>query len=175
LSVVDSIVDATGSIAIAAPAADASIQTSTILGAIGSASSGGVRTLEAGNSIFTAPVFVERRQTGCVRFCYTAPGSRTPRSYRSQPDLALQNAADPMMRAATLARLAPVFTSFAYGDPGYAQLGQACAAEIRSGAEDGSEMGAFDFLKQPQRVENLRASLDEFLRFGLEAGIFFVT
>jgi hypothetical protein len=175
LEIVDSIIDAAGGIAITAPAADASIQTSTVLGTIGSASSSGVRTLEAGNSIFTAPVFVERRQAGCVRFCYAASGSRTPRRYRSQPDFALQNVTDPLMQAAIFGRLAPVFTSVAYGQPGYGQLSPACAAEIRSGAEDGSEMGAFDFLKQPQRVDNLRANLDEFLRFGLEAGIFFVT
>ena len=50
-----------------------------------------------------------------------------------------------------------------------------CGVRRRSGAEDGSEMGALNFLKQPQRVDNLRASLNEFLRFGLEAGIFFVT
>jgi hypothetical protein len=36
-------------------------------------------------------------------------------------------------------------------------------------------MGAFDFLKEPQRLDNLRASLEEYLRFTLEAGIFFVT
>jgi hypothetical protein len=175
LTVVDSIVDAAGGIAIAAPTADASIQTSTVLGTIGSVSSSGVRTLEAGNSIFTAPIFVERRQAGCIRFCYAAPGSRTPRRYRSQPDLALQNVTDPLLRSAVLACLTPVFTSVAYRQPGYGQLSEACAAEIRSGAEDGSEMGAFDFLKQPQRADNLRTSLDEFLRFGLEAGIFFVT
>jgi Putative Ig domain len=175
LTVVDSIVDAAGGVAIAAPAADASIQTSTILGTVGSASSSGVRTLEAGNSIFTAPVFVERRQAGCVRFCYAAPGSRTPRRYRSQPDLTVQNVADPLLRSAALSCLMPVFTSVAYGQPGYGQLSTACAVEIRTGAEDGSEMGAFDFLKQPQRADNLRASLDEFLRFGLDAGIFFVT
>jgi hypothetical protein len=172
---VDSIVDAAGGIAINAPDADTSIQTSTILGAVGSATASGVRTLEGGNSIFTAPVFVERRQTGCVRFCYAAPGSRMPRRYRSQPDLALQGGTDVSAQVAILARLIPLFTSITYGQPGYAQLSLACAAEIRTGAEDGSEMGAFDFLKQPQRVDNLRASLNEFLRFGMEAGIFFVT
>jgi len=175
VTVVDSIVEAAGSTAISAPDADTSIQTSTILGAVGSPTASGVRTLEAGNSIFNAPVFVERRQTGCVRFCYVAPGSRTPRRYRSQPDLALQSVTDFSAQAAILARLIPLFTSVAYGQPGYAQLSLACAVEIRTGAEDGSEMGAFDFLKQPQRVDNLRASLDEFLRFGMDAGIFFVT
>jgi hypothetical protein len=33
-------------------------------------------------------------------------------------------------------------------------------------------MGAFHDLLQPQRIAGLRASLDEYLRFGLEAGIF---
>jgi hypothetical protein len=175
LTTVDTIVDGAGGIAIAAPGADGSIQSSTILGAIGSAGTAGLRTLEAGNSIFTGPVFVERRQTGCVRFCYLAPGSRTPRRYRSQPDLGLKGIADALAQAAARARLTPVFTSLVYGQPGYAQLRLQCADEIRAGAEDGSEMGAFDFLKQPQREQNLRAGLEEFLRFGLEAGIIFVT
>jgi hypothetical protein len=30
-------------------------------------------------------------------------------------------------------------------------------------------------LQTPQRVRNLRLALDEYLRFGLEAGIFFAT
>ena len=36
-------------------------------------------------------------------------------------------------------------------------------------------MGAFHDLYQPQRETNLRVALDEYLRFGLEAGIFYVT
>ena len=36
-------------------------------------------------------------------------------------------------------------------------------------------MGAFCMLQQPQRLANLQIALDEYLRFGLEAGIFFVT
>jgi hypothetical protein len=45
-----------------------------------------------------------------------------------------------------------------------------CATEITTGAENGSEMGAFSFLQQPQRRTNLQTALDEYLRFGLEAG-----
>ncbi len=71
--------------------------------------------------------------------------------------------------------LKPAFTSIAYGDPGYAQLGRNCAEEIRTGAQDGSEMGVFCSLKQPQREANFRTSLDEHLGLGLEAGIFYVT
>ena len=47
--------------------------------------------------------------------------------------------------------------------------------EVRTGAEDGSEMGVWGLLKQPQRVANLEASLDAYLRFGLEAGLLFAT
>jgi hypothetical protein len=175
LLIVDSIVDGAGGIAILAPTADANIQTTTVLGAVGSLATNGVRTLQAGNSIFSAQVFVERRQTGCVRFCYVAKDSRTPRRYRCQPDLALQDVTDPLSQLSVRARLTPVFTSAVYGQPGYAQLGPSCAPEVSTGAEDGAAMGAFDFLKEPQRLDNLRSSLEEYLRFTLEAGIFFVT
>ncbi len=74
-----------------------------------------------------------------------------------------------------LSRIQPRFTSSKYGDPAYAQLSQNCAVEIRTGAEDGSEMGVFSYLKQPQRQANLDASLKEYLRFGLEVGIFYET
>ncbi|MGB3654102.1 MAG: hypothetical protein WBA41_23230, partial [Rivularia sp. (in: cyanobacteria)] len=74
-----------------------------------------------------------------------------------------------------LSRSQPRFTSTEYGTPGYAQLSLACATEIRTGAEDGSEMGVFSYLKQPQRQANLQASLDEYLRFGLQAGIFYIS
>ena len=56
----------------------------------------------------------------------------------------------------------------------YGQLAH-CAVEIRTGAEDEAEIGAFHTLYQPQRETNLRVRLEEYLRFGLEAGIFYVT
>lgn len=74
-----------------------------------------------------------------------------------------------------LNQMQPRFTSTTYGDPGYAQLTRATPLEIRTGAEDGSEMGAFHFLKQPQQEANLKASLREYLRFGLEADLIDVT
>ncbi len=79
------------------------------------------------------------------------------------------------IRQRVLSWLKPSYTSTQYGDPAYAQLSLSCPKQIRSGAEDGCEMGAFYFLKQPQREGNLLASLDEYLRFGLEAGIFYET
>jgi hypothetical protein len=123
----------------------------------------------AENSIFTSPVRVARRQVGCVRFCAVPKGSRTPRRYRCQPDLA---AAEPGFAAG---RLVPSFTAERYGQPGYGQLRLSAPRELREGAEDGSEMGAFCHLKQPQRESNLRIRLDEYLPFGLEAGLVYVT
>ena len=60
-------------------------------------------------------------------------------------------------------------------DPGYAQLRRATDRSIREGAEDESEIGVMRTLFQPQRETNLRIRLDEYLRFGLHAGIFYVT
>jgi hypothetical protein len=84
----------------------------------------------------------------------------------------LPNVADKLL---IMDRLQPNFTSTRYGDPGYSQLRQSCAREILTGAEDGSEMGVFSSLKNPQREANLRVSLDEYLRFGLAAEIFYMT
>jgi hypothetical protein len=170
LQVKESIVDGGGGIAIQAPAARADLEASTFIGGINR-----VRMLEASNCIFTGTVISELRQAGCVRFCYLPAGSMTPRRYRCQPDLALQGVIDPLAVDAIRQRIKPAFTSGDYGQPGYAQLKLSGPSEIRAGADDGAEMGAFKFLQQPQREANLRASLDEYLRFGLEAGIFYAT
>ena len=76
---------------------------------------------------------------------------------------------------ATQARVRPAFTTLRYGQPGYCQLGSYCPREIRAGAEDESEMGAFHDVFAPQRESNLKIRLQEYLRFGLEAGIFYAT
>jgi hypothetical protein len=140
----------------------------------------------ASETIFDGRVWAERHQAGCVRFSFVPDGSRTPRRYRCQPDLALAKRAQELHkdsvaalpatdRLLILARTRPSFTSTQYGQPGYAQLSLSYAEEIRTGAEDGSEMGVFSYLKQPQREANLRTSLEEYLRFGLEAGIFYAS
>lgn len=149
------------------PGPRATLERSTVLGAAQ------LQELPmASEVIFTAPVTVEQRQTGGVRFCYMPGNSLTPPRYRCQPDMALAGAED---KQQVRRRLAPVFTSTRYGEPGYAQLSLGCAAEISAGAEDGSEMGVFHLLHQPQRVASLRAALDEYLPAGLEAGLFYVT
>jgi phage tail-like protein len=175
LTIVDSLIDNAAGEDILAPGADVQISRSTVLGADDALSMPAIRTLHASESIFTGRLVVERRQVGCARFCHIPPDSRTPRRYRCQPDLALDGLTDAVARRATTTRLRPQFTSTDYGEPGYGQLSQQCALEIRTGAEDGSEMGVFSHLKQPQREANLRVALEEYLPFGLQAGMFYVT
>lgn len=110
---------------------------------------------------WTSPANADRLQQGCVRFSYTPLGSRLPRRYRCLPE---KNET-----------ISPIFTSLRYGDPGYCQLSMKCPVEMRTGADDGAEIGAFHSLCQPQREANLRARLDEYLRFGLEAGILYAS
>ncbi|HET6450800.1 MAG TPA: hypothetical protein VFI08_05790, partial [Spirochaetia bacterium] len=128
----------------------------------------------ASEAIFTDPVICQRRQTGCVRFSYVPEGSVTPRRFRCQPDTALDGVAD-ADKPAVLRRLAPAFTSRRYGTPAYGQLLMRSAPEIRTGAENGAEMGAYNYLMQPQRESNLRIRLQEYLPFGLEPGMIYVS
>ncbi|HEX8337379.1 MAG TPA: hypothetical protein VF621_11660, partial [Pyrinomonadaceae bacterium] len=69
----------------------------------------------------------------------------------------------------------PTFSSLRYGDPDYCRLSSRCPQEISRGADDESEMGVFHDLYQPQRESHLRTRLDEYLRFGLEANILYVS
>jgi len=140
-----------------------------------------VKTLAATEAIFTAPVRVQQRQAGHIRFSYLPPSSQTPQRYRCQPDLALAAAAEAKGRTlsdeeqqAILLEVQPRFTDRTYGQPGYGQLSNRCPLEIATGAENGSEMGAFQYLLQPQRLANLRSGLEEYLRSGMEVGIFLV-
>jgi hypothetical protein len=110
---------------------------------------------------WTAPFVVQRKQEGCARFSFIPSGSVTPRRFRCLPD-----AENPTV---------PHFTSLRYGDPAYAQLRLVTSQAIRTGAEDGGEMGVMHALFQPQREINLRVRLEEYLRFGLRAGAFYET
>jgi hypothetical protein len=156
----------------------------TVIGAIR------VRALElAEHALVTGTVVSEQRQHGCVRFSYLPSDSRVPRRYRCQPEWAVQRARDaaqqrdPSVGSDVLAQLEarirsslrPVFTTSRFGQPAYLQLHASCPVEIRTGAENGSEMGLFQSLGQAQRKANLRARMEEYLRFGLESGIFYVT
>jgi hypothetical protein len=186
--ILDSIVDGLGGRALGDGSATGhtaplTIERSTVLGTLAA------HQIEGSESIFTGRVDAARTQAGCVRFSFVPRGSRTPRRHRCQPDLRIRQelddalAANPALtqpqqdalRAYVAGWLVPSFAAFAYGQPGYCQLRLSAPAEIRKGAADGSEMGVYCQLKQPQRESNLRVRLDEYLPFGLEAGFIYVT
>lgn len=190
----DCIVDGIGAPAIAAtgttdqPVTSGTIERTTIFG------QSFFRSIElATEVIFTETLYTEERHKGCVRFSFVPHGSRTPRRYRCQPDFetekVIRKAKDrakaegiPLgssdlddIRTEIRAWLVPSFRAEDYGMPGYAQLRITSPVQIRTGAEDGSEMGVFGHLKQPQRETNLGIRLNEYLPFGLVPGIIFVT
>lgn len=185
----DSVIDAQGDVAVRGigpgnpPGPSLRLERSTVRGGVFA------RQIDlATEVIFDGVVEVERQQMGCVRFSYVTPGSVTPRRYRCQPGMAeraeiarreaiapLTNAERQTVRDRVRRRVRPEYTSEAYGNPAYLQLGLKGAEEIATGAEDGSEMGVWCHLKQPQRVENLNRRLEEYLPFGLDPCVVFVT
>ncbi|MFB7495706.1 hypothetical protein ACFC09_13550 [Streptomyces sp. NPDC056161] len=164
----DSILDATGHDRTALSAPDCRhahavlhLHRTTVIGEVRTHA---VRIAE--NSVFTGELHVARRGIGCLRYCYVPPGSRTPRRHRCQPDLA---------GPAQAARVRPLFAGERYGTPWYGLLADRCAPELRRGADDGAELGAYHDLYRPQREDGLRARLAEYAPAGTDAGIFFVT
>ncbi len=111
-----------------------------------------------------AAIWCTRRQSGCVRFCFVPSDAITPGQYRCLPgaDTSLEHA------------LAPQFVSLRYGSPSYALLSGDCPVAVWQGADDESQIGAYHLLFETQGVGNLRTRIDEYLPFGLEAGIFLV-
>jgi hypothetical protein len=152
----------------------------------------------AENSLFTGVVVVARRQIGCMRFCYVLPErqgteeestllSRTPRRYNCQPDLVEKNILQKLEQTELLTnqktaaisaerlRVHPCFDGICYGLAAYGRLSDSCATEIKTGADDESEMGVYHDLFQPQREANLRTRLDEYTPAGMDAGIFYAS
>ena len=109
---------------------------------------------------------------GCVRFSYVAAGSRTPRRYRCQPDLAERPRRSRRRRRCRVRSPIPSATRSdvrvrrrvkpEYTGRGRTASRPTCSCRSpgrrrsRTGAEDGSEMGVYCHLKQPQREANLQ-------------------
>ncbi|TPQ34843.1 hypothetical protein C2U70_15950 [Bradyrhizobium guangdongense] len=173
----DSIIDATATTGIAYAAPDAgtppgpgaplSLDACTVIGKIRALSLPLVsNSILIANTVtgdkWTAPVIAERRQEGCVRFSYVPLSARVPRRYQCLPE------------SATRPELAtPRFTSLRYGFAAYCQLARSSGERLLTGADDDAEPGAFHSLYQPQRETNLRIRLEEYVRVGLQSGIFY--
>ena len=144
--------------------ADATVQLSrvTVLGRIAA------HRLSASDSILADFAAVDDAGDGCVRFSAYASGSAIPGQYRS----------------AAIPPGAPIFTSQSYGQPGFAQLietadaaivGGGAGASISSGAENGSEMGAFCADLNPIKEQGLLIKYAEYMPLGLTPVIVHVT
>jgi hypothetical protein len=142
---------ALGVAALAAEGATAVLNRVTVLGRVAAS------RLAASDSILTDFVAVDDTQDGCVRFSAWVTGSRIPRQYESVP----------------IAAQAPLFTSVDYGDPGYGQLLE--TATITTGAETGSEMGAFSSGLAPIKEQGLLTKYAEYMPLGLTPVIVHVT
>jgi len=186
LHVKDSIIDGISGNAINAPQASAQIEESTIIGDV---SVMGIAL--ASNSIFTDEVKAVRKQQGCMRYCYIRKGQDTPRQFHCQPETYIKKVHDDLLTKAKLQKgletdtfkktiensinswFKPCFADRRYGHPEYARLYLLSPDAILKGADDEAEMGVFHHIMQPQREANLLSSLDEYMRFGLEAGILY--
>jgi hypothetical protein len=162
VSLCDSILDATGfdRVALGAPDemvahVEARFARCTVIGEVQAHA-----IAHAEDSIFAGKVRVLRRQHGCMRFCYVAAGSRTPRRFHCLPDKK---------------PLKPQFMSTRYGSVDYMRLTDGCSVEIRTGASDRSAMGAWHDLYEPQREANLAMRLEENVPAGVDAGIIFAS
>ena len=171
------------------PAGRVTIENSTVIGKI----SANIFTLisnsildasldPAGDS-WTIAIQAQDTQQGCARFSWVPSGSRIPRRYRCQPSLALGSAfreaetENPLITPAQkavierriIAPLKPSYSERRCGRAAYLQLLTAIPASILTGADDESEMGVWQHIRQPQRESNLAVRQDEFLPNGLEA------
>lgn len=147
LQINDSIVDGApaGAAPLALPRTEVELTRVTVFGEVD------VNRLWATETLITGAVDVTDTQNGCFRFSAAPAGSRLPRPYESH------EFDDP----------GHFFTSRRFGDPGYAQLSLTAPVTLVRGAENGSEMGAFNALLNPIRLDSLQAKVDEFLPFGL--------
>jgi hypothetical protein len=120
-----------------------------------------------------------RAAGGCVRLA--SPPARLPRRYRCQSDLALAARAKALGlarptisrgRARVEARMVPTFRSLRFGDPAYARLDLHGGGDPRRGttAPRWAPSTICTTAAEPTADEP-----DEYLRFGLEAGVFFAS
>lgn len=134
-----------GGIALPLPASAVDMARVTVLGAVD------VNRLYATESLLTSASDVTNTQDGCFRFSAAASGSRLPHPYESHFFKDFNH----------------FFVSRVFPLPGYAQLSESAPEFLRRGAENGAEIGAWNSLLDPIKLDSLRAKVEEFAPFGL--------
>jgi hypothetical protein len=117
----------------------------------------------ARNDAWSAALWCSRRQAGCVRFCFLPATAITPQQFRCLPPDSTQEGV-----------FLPKFITLEYGHPSYGMLSGDTPMAIWTGADDGSQMGAYHLLQETEAVRNVQLRAPEFLPFGMEAGIFLI-
>ncbi|HWB84009.1 MAG TPA: hypothetical protein VG675_07705 [Bryobacteraceae bacterium] len=123
--------------------------------------------ISASETILDDLAMAEDPQSGCIRFSAWSTGSILPRKYES----------------VEIAPQGPLFTTRVFGQPGYGQLLQSAdnavlqpaGAVILTGAQNGSEMGAFCSEKNAIKERSLLIKYEEFMPLGLSPVIIYVT
>lgn len=122
------------------------IERTTIFGKID------VHSLYATETVITERSNVTDTQSGCFRFSAAPQTSRLPHPYQCLLfKLNVQH----------------WFTSQKFGNPGYAQQSGSAPSQLKEGGENGSEMGAFNNLLNPIKLQGLKTKIDEYMPFGL--------
>jgi hypothetical protein len=116
-----------------------------------------VNRLFASEALIQGVVKVTDNQHGCFRFSAANddPQKRLPQQFES-------HFFEPMLPN-------HFFVSRRFGDPAYGQLSETAPAAIVRGAENRAEIGAFNSLLNPIKLDDLRAKANEFMPFGLIA------
>jgi hypothetical protein len=153
---------------LASEGADLHIEDSTVVGKVWAHA-----TTLASNTIFfarlarhdpwKAALWSSRRQTGSVRFCFLPADAITPTRFHCLPP-------DPASEELLLSK----FVSLQFGGPSYALLSGEVPLAVWTGADNGSQMGAYKNLQETEAVRNVQLRAPEFLPFNLEAGIFLI-
>lgn len=148
--------------ALAVSAASVSLTEVTVLGPMYA------HDLTLSDSIVTGVIATDDTQAGCVRFSATVEGSQIPRQYESL----------------IIPEDAAIFTSTQFGQPGYCQLLDSAddvvqpgstSTSIRTGANTGSEMGAFCSDLNPLKEQALLTKYNEYMPLGLTPVLVHVT
>ena len=145
LDVCDSIIQSGSGPAIELSAGEVYMGRVTIFGFVN------VHRLWATEVLITRDANVFDCQNGCFRFGAVPAESQLPRPYESH----------------WIHDSNHLFTSRCFGQPGYGQFSEAAPLELRRGAENGSEIGAFSKLINPIKLDSLKFKVEEYMPFGL--------
>ena len=151
---------------LASEGADLHIEDSTIIGKVH------VHTMElASNTIFygrlgrndswPSALWCTRRQSGCVRFCVLPAAAVTPSQFEC-------------LKGGPNAPFYPSFVSLRFSNPSYGLLSGYVPMGVWIGADNDSQIGVYNFIAETEAVRNIQLRSQEYIPFGLEAGVFLV-